>query len=88
MTLLGVLVCALQDRVLLDGCHCLLLVHTTQPSVRDLLAAAEVNSALNLAGVIPLCRLPVLLGVRIQIKHFILPKLDGVFPVASRSSTN
>ena len=38
VALLGVLVCALQDRVLLDGCHCLLLVHTTQPSFRVLLS--------------------------------------------------
>ena len=49
MTLLGVLVCALQDWVLLNSGHCLLLVHTTQPSVRVLLTAAEVDPALNLS---------------------------------------
>ena len=49
VALLGVLVCTLQDWVLLDGGHCLLLVHTTQPSVRVLLTAAEVNPALDLS---------------------------------------
>ena len=53
VALLGVLVCALQDRVLLDGGHCLLLVHTTQPGVRVLLRAAEVKSSLHLAGAVP-----------------------------------
>ena len=64
MALLCILVCALQDWILLDGGHCLLLVHTAQPSVRVLLTAAEGDPALDLHGAVPLCRLPVIWSVR------------------------
>jgi len=47
VALLSVLVGALQDWVLLDGRHCLLLVNTAQPSFGILLTAAEVDSTWN-----------------------------------------
>ena len=47
VALLRVLVGALQDRFLLQTRHCLLLLHTAQTGLRVLLAAAEVNPALE-----------------------------------------
>ena len=49
MALLCVLVSALQDRILLQGGHRLLLVDAAQPSLWILLAAAEVDPSLDLA---------------------------------------
>jgi len=53
VALLSVLVGALQDRILLDGGHCLLLVDTAQSGVRILLTAAEVNSTRNDTALLP-----------------------------------
>ena len=47
MALLHVLVGALQDGLLLQAGHGLLLLHTAQPGLGVLLAAAEVNPALE-----------------------------------------
>ena len=47
VALLDVLVGALQDGLLLQAGHCLLLLHAAQPGVGILLAAAEVNAALQ-----------------------------------------
>ena len=47
VALLDVLVGALQDGLLLQAGHCLLLLHAAQPGVGVLLAAAEVNAALQ-----------------------------------------
>merc|ERR1711970_1204745 len=47
MALLCVLVGTLQDGLLLQGGHCLLLVHTAQPSIRISHTTTEVNSTRN-----------------------------------------
>ena len=47
VALLDVLVGALQDGLLLQAGHCLLLLHAAQAGVGILLAAAEVNAALQ-----------------------------------------
>ena len=49
MALLSVLVGALQDRILLQSGHCLLLIDAAQSGLRILLAAAEVDPTLDLA---------------------------------------
>merc|ERR1711931_333538 len=47
VALLSVLVGTLQDGLLLQGGHCLLLVHAAQPSFRICLTTTEVNSTRN-----------------------------------------
>merc|ERR1719427_1614176 len=47
VALLCVLVGTLQDGLLLQGGHCLLLVHTAQPSIRISHTTTEVNSTRN-----------------------------------------
>ena len=47
MALFPILVGALQDWVLLQFCHCLLLVDAAEPSLRVLLTAAEVDPTRN-----------------------------------------
>jgi len=47
VALLCVLVGTLQDGLLLQGGHCLLLVHAAQPSIRIGLTTTEVNSTRN-----------------------------------------
>merc|ERR1712004_401175 len=47
VALFGVLVGALQDWVLLQFCHCLLLVDAAEPSLRILFTAAEVDPTRN-----------------------------------------
>ena len=49
VALLHVLVCALQDGLLLQTGHGLLLLHAAQPSVGVLLAAAEVDPSLQVS---------------------------------------
>ena len=50
VTLLGVLVSTLQDGLLLQAGHGLLLLDAAEPSLRVLLAPAEVNAALNVGN--------------------------------------
>merc|ERR1712055_223586 len=53
VALLCVLVGTLQDGLLLQGGHCLLLVHAAQPSIRISHTVAKVNSTRN-SGTLPL----------------------------------
>ena len=49
VTLLHVLVCTLQDGLLLQTSHGLLLLHAAKTSVRILLTSAEVNASLQVS---------------------------------------
>ena len=53
VALLGVLVGALQDGILLEGGHLLLLVDTAEASVGVILAGAEVNAAGHCVSPVP-----------------------------------